>query len=58
MRDFLISEVYRLEEVTGLSSFEDFRTWSNKDLLQRYGDLRIEHQYIMDEQNEQGSIST
>ena len=45
MRDILIEKIYSLEEKTSIRAMEDFRTWSNSDLLEYYGNLRIEEYY-------------
>jgi hypothetical protein len=51
VRDFLIREVYKLVEETKDPLFEDLRTWSNADLLEYYGNLRVQEylQAIKDE---------
>lgn len=45
MRDMLIQEVYRLADIIDEGVVEDLRTWSNKDLLDYYGDLRIDEYF-------------
>jgi hypothetical protein len=42
IRDFLIEQVYELNVDLGYQVFEDLRSWSNKDLLEEYGNLTIE----------------
>lgn len=42
MRDMLIQEVYRLADIIDEEIGSDLRTWSNKDLLDYYGNLRID----------------
>jgi hypothetical protein len=45
VRDFLLREVYKLVEATEDPLFEDLRNWSNADLLEYYGNLRVQ-EYI------------
>ena len=42
MRDMLLKEVYKLADITNDIIVDNLKTWSNKDLLDYYGDLRIE----------------
>lgn len=45
MRDMLIEEVHRLAETINYPICDDLRTWSNKEILQLYGDLRVEEEF-------------
>jgi hypothetical protein len=45
MRNLLIREIYNLERKTNISVMEDLRKWSNHELLEYYGNLRIEEYY-------------
>lgn len=45
MRDALIKLIYKLAEETGDDIVEDLRQWSNAELLDYYGTLRIEEYY-------------
>jgi hypothetical protein len=45
MRDMLIEEVHRLAETVNYPICDDLRTWSNKEILQLYGDLRVEEEF-------------
>jgi hypothetical protein len=49
VRDYLIEQIYSLEEKTNIRAMEDFRIWSNSELLDYYGCLRVE-EYYQDEQ--------
>jgi len=42
LRDFLIEQVYKINVDLGWPVMEDLRTWSNKDLLEEFGNLSIE----------------
>jgi hypothetical protein len=42
IRDFLIEQVHRINVDLGWPVIEDLRTWSNKDLLEEFGNLSIE----------------
>lgn len=57
MRDKIITEIYKLEKITGIECMEDLRTWSNYDLLQYYGSLRVEEYYQWQE-HEQTNTAT
>lgn len=50
MRDYLIEQIYNLEDKTDIRAMDDFRTWSNSELLEYYGSLRVE-EYYQNEQN-------
>lgn len=53
MRDKLIQMIYELAEETGDDIVEDLRTWSNSELIEYYGTLRIEEYYqAMEKLNE------
>lgn len=47
MRDILIEEVHRLSEKVNCPICDDLRTWSNKEILELYGDLRVEEEFGM-----------
>jgi hypothetical protein len=47
MRDMLIKQILDLEAKTDLTLYSDYSRWSNKELLERYGDLRIEEEYMI-----------
>ena len=47
MRDMLIEEVHRLAESVNYPICDDLRTWSNKEILVLYGDLRVEEEFGM-----------
>lgn len=50
MRNLLIKKIYDLEETTDIRCMEDLTTWSNADLLEYYGSLRVEEYYQFEEQ--------
>jgi hypothetical protein len=52
VRDYLIREVYKLVEETKEPLFEDLRTWSNADLLEYYGSLRVQEYLQLIENDE------
>lgn len=42
IRNFLIEQIYKINVDIGSPVMEDLRTWSNKDLLEEFGNLSIE----------------
>lgn len=52
MRERLIALIYDLAEETGDTIVEDLRNWSNQDLIEYYGTLRVEEYWQAKERYE------
>lgn len=52
MRNLLIQEIHTLQEDTGIFAEGPFDSWSNLELLEYYGTLRVEEHAIFDDAQE------